>query len=146
MAKLIASRGSQWPLVAEFVFNFDDTMLDINGVLKDFKSFAASTVVDAIKLPVNAVIIGGEVVTETAITGSTAYNISVGDATSTTRYLGATDKKAAGRTALVPTGYVSNGENIRVTVAPTVADATLGKVSVRIQYVIRNRVNETQTH
>ena len=146
MAKLIASRGSQWPLVAEFVFNFDDTMLDINGVLKDFKSFAASTVVDAIKLPVNAVIIGGEVVTETAITGSTAYNISVGDATSTTRYLGATDKKAAGRTALVPTGYVSNGENIRVTVTPTVADATLGKVTVRIEYIIRNRVNETQTH
>jgi hypothetical protein len=146
MAKLIASRGSQWPLVAEFVFNFDDTMLDINGALKDFKSFAASTVVDTIKLPVNAVIISGEVVTETAITGSTAYNVSVGDATNTARYLGVTDKKAAGRTALVPTGYVSNGDQIRLTVTPTVADATLGKVSLRVMYVIRNRVNETQTH
>ena len=54
--------------------------------------------------------------------------------------------KAAGRTALVPTGYVGNGEQIRVTVAPTVAAATAGKVTVRVQYIVRNRVNETQTH
>ncbi len=145
MAKLIASRGSQWPLVAEFTFLFDDTMVDIAGVLKDFKT-VGSTVVDVIKLPVNAIVIGGEVVTETAITGATAYNVSVGDATTIARYLGITDKKAAGRTALVPTGYVSNGENLRITVSPTVADATLGKVTVRIEYIIRNRVNETQTH
>lgn len=145
MAKLIASRGAQYPLVAEFTFNFDDTMVDTAGVLKDFKT-VGSTVVDALNLPVGAIIIGGEVVTETAVSGSTAYNVSVGDSGSATRYLGATDRVAAGRTALVPTGYVSNGGNIRVTVAPTVAAATAGKVTVRVQYIVRNRVNETQTH
>ena len=145
MAKLIATRGQQYPLVAEFTFNFDDTMVDINGVVKDFKT-VGSTVVDAIKLPQGAVVIGGDVITESAATGSTAYNISVGDATSTTRYLSATDKTSAGRTALTLTGYVSNGEQIRVTVNPTVATATGGKFTVRVMYIVRNRVNEVQTH
>lgn len=145
MAKLIATRGQQYPLVAEFTFNFDDTMVDTSGAVKDFKT-VGSTVVDAIKLPQGAVVIGGDVVTESAATGSTAYNISVGDATSTTRYLSATDKTSAGRTALTLTGYVSNGEQIRVTVNPTVATATGGKFTVRVMYVVRNRVNEVQTH
>jgi len=145
MAKLIATRGQQYPLVAEFTFNFDDTMVDTSGAVKDFKT-VGSTVVDAIKLPQGAVVIGGDVVTESAATGSTAYNISVGDATSTTRYLSATDKTSAGRTALTLTGYVSNGEQIRVTVNPTVATATGGKFTVRVMYIVRNRVNEVQTH
>ena len=145
MSKLIATRGAQYPLVAEFTFNFDDTMVDVNGVLKDFKT-VGSTVVDAINLPTGAIVIGGEVVTETAVSGSTAYNVSVGDSVNATRYLSATDRVTAGRTALVPTGYVGNGEQIRVTVAPTVAAATAGKVTVRVQYIVRNRVNETQTH
>jgi len=145
MSKLIATRGQQYPLVAEFTFNFDDTMVDTSGALKDFKT-VGSTVVDAINLPPNAIVTGGEVVTETAITGSTAYNVSVGDSGSATRYLGATDRVAAGRTALVPTGYIGTGEQIRVTVAPTVAAATAGKVTVRVQYIVRNRVNETQTN
>lgn len=145
MSKLIATRGQQYPLVAEFTFNFDDTMVDTAGATKDFKT-VGSTVVDAINLPTGAIVIGGEVVTETAVGGSTAYNVSVGDSVSATRYLSATDRVAAGRTPLVPTGYVGNGEQIRVTVAPTVAAATAGKVTVRVQYIMRNRVNETQTH
>lgn len=145
MSKLIATRGQQYPLVAEFTFNFDDTMVDTAGVTKDFKT-VGSTVVDAINLPTGAIVTGGEVVTEKAVTGSTAYNVSVGDSGSATRYLGATDRVSAGRTALVPTGYVGNGEQIRVTVAPTVAAATAGKVTVRVQYIVRDRVNETQTH
>lgn len=145
MSKLIATRGQQYPLVAEFTFNFDDTMVDTAGVTKDFKT-VGSTVVDVINLPTGAIVTGGEVVTEKAVTGSTAYNVSVGDSGSATRYLGATDRVSAGRTALVPTGYVGNGEQIRVTVAPTVAAATAGKVTVRVQYIVRDRVNETQTH
>ena len=145
MSKLIATRGQQYPLVAEFTFNFDDTMVDTAGVTKDFKT-VGSTVVDVINLPTGAIVTGGEVVTEKAVTGSTAYNVSVGDSGSATRYLSATDRVSAGRTALVPTGYVGNGEQIRVTVAPTVAAATAGKVTVRVQYIVRDRVNETQTH
>lgn len=145
MAKIRTTRSSQYPLVATFTFNFDDTMVDVNGATKDFKT-VGSAVFDAIYLPTNAVVLGGEVVTETAAAGSTAYNISVGDSGNATRYLSATDRTAVGRTVLVPTGYVGAGENIRVTVNPTVAAATAGKFTVSVNYVIRGRANETQTH
>ena len=80
------------------------------------------------------------------MTGSTAYNVSVGDSGSATRYLGVTNRVTAGRTPLVPTGYVGDGENLRLTVAPTVADATAGKVTVRVQYIMRDRWSETVTN
>lgn len=142
MSVLKATRNAQYPLYAEFTFNFDDTMTDKDGATKDFKTVGTSIVADVINLPPYAVVVGGDVVTETAVAGSTAYNISVGDSGSATRYLGATDRVAAGRTALVPTGYVGAGENLRLTVAPTVAAATAGKVTVRVGYTIRNRANE----
>ena len=145
MAKLNPSRAAQTVLSAEFTFEFADTMKDVNGATKDFKT-VGSTVVDAINLPPRATIISGEVVTETAVTGSTAYNVSVGDSGSATRYLGVTNRLSAGRTPLVPTGYVGDGENLRLTVAPTVADATAGKVTVRVQYIMRDRWSETVTN
>lgn len=146
MAKKLAARGGQYPITTEFTIDVaNDTMKNVSGVDDDFK-VVGSHVFDAILLPTNAIVVGGEVVTETAVSGSTAYNVSVGDSVSATRYLGVTDKVAAGRTALVPTGFVGGGEQIRVTVAPTVADATAGKITVRVSYIIRNRVNEVQTH
>ena len=146
MAQKLATRGGQYPITAEFTFDVaNDTMKNTSGVDDNFK-VVGSHVFDAILLPTNAIVVGGEVVTETAVSGSTAYNVSVGDSGSATRYLGVTDKVAAGRTALVPTGFVGGGEQVRVTVAPTVADATAGKITVRVSYIIRNRVNETQTH
>lgn len=141
MAKLNATRGAQPVMLAEFTFNFDDTMENVSGALVDFKT-VGTVVVEPINLPNDAVVVGGEVITETAVTGSTAYNISVGDSVSATRYLGATNRVAAGRSALVPTGYRTGGLNIRVTVNPTVAAATAGKVTVRVQYVTAGRVTE----
>lgn len=105
-----------------------------------------SHVFDGIKLPTNAIVIGGAVVTEVAATGPTAVNVSVGDNGNATRYLGATDRVAAGRTSLVPTGFIGGGEDLRITVAPTVAPATAGKISVHVMYIIRNRMTESQTH
>ena len=146
MAQKLATRGGQYPITAEFTFDVaNDTMKNTSGVDDNFKA-VGSHVFDAILLPNNAIVVGGEVVTETAVSGSTAYNVSVGDSVSATRYLGVTDKVSAGRTALVPTGFVGGGEQVRVTVAPTVADATAGKITVRVSYIIRNRVNEVQTH
>ena len=101
MSAIKATRTAQYPLYAEFTFNFDDTMTDTAGATKDFKTVGTSIVADVINLPPYAVVVGGDVVTETAVAGSTAYNISVGDSGSATRYLGATDRVAAGRTALV---------------------------------------------
>lgn len=145
MPKVLATRGSQWPLTAEFVINLTDTVVNTAGA-EEAVGTVGPHVFDAIKLPSNAIVIGGAVTTEVAATGPTALNISVGDSVNATRYLGATDRAAAGRTALVPTGYVGNGEDLRVTIAPTVAAATAGRVSVHVQYIVRNRVNEVQTH
>lgn len=144
MALLKKTRSAQYSLWASFTWNFGDTMVDKDGATKDFKSFGAPFIGDVIPLPPGAVVIGGEVVTETAIATSTAYNISVGDSGLATRFLGITDRVAAGRTALVPTGFHGVGNDIRLTVTPTVADATAGKVTLRVNYVVDGRCNENQ--
>lgn len=142
MSKLIKARSAQTVLSAEFKFNWDDTMeLAGTGVETAFSTVAAHDV-DVIPLPRGAVIISGEVVTITAFGGATAVNVKVGDATSDNRYLGTTDKVAAGRTALVPTGFISTGEAVRLTVTPTVAACTSGAAVVRVQYVMADRVSE----
>jgi hypothetical protein len=144
MAKLIAARTAQYPLVAEFEFNFDDTMMNTSGVEADFgKVNTAATVFEVINVPEGAVIIGGEVVTETAFDAAT-YEIAVGDAAVANRYLAATDRKGVGRSALVPTGFRTEGRNLRITV--TAADVcTTGKGTVRIQYVLKDRAQEVCT-
>jgi len=146
MSVLKATRGAQYPLVAEFTWNFDDTMLNTSGVSDGFAS-VASHVFDVINLPVNAVLIGGDVTTETAVGTSATYAVSVGDSVSDVRYMSAVDKKTAARTALTLTGYVNTtGVPIRLTVAPTTSAATAGKLTLRVEYIIRNRVQEVQTH
>lgn len=140
MSKLFASRGSQNVQCAEFTFEYDDTMLDTSGALKDFgKTNTATSTFEVINLPPDAVVVGGDLITETAFDAAT-YNVSVGDADSATRYLGSTDKKGVGRTPLVPTGHRSNG-NLRITV--TAADAcTTGKATLRVLFITPNRVTE----
>lgn len=149
MATLIATRTAQRPLVAEFTFNFDDLMVPISGGTAiagssavDFgKTNIASTVFEVINLPRDSIVLGGEVVTETAF-DTAAYNVSVGDSGTADRYLAATDKKGTGRTALVPTGYRNaSGLNLRVTIANTDV-CTTGKMVVRVQYMIDGRAEE----
>jgi len=144
MSKLIAARTAQYPLAAEFEFNFDDTMKNTSGAEVDFgKTNTAATVFEVINVPEGAVIVGGEVVTDVAFDAAT-YTVAVGDAAVADRYLAATDKKGVGRTALVPTGFRTEGRNVRVTV--TAADAcTTGKATVRIQYVLKDRAQEVCT-
>lgn len=143
MAALKASRTAQYSLWATFSFTIGDTMTNASGNADEFAT-AAAHAFDVIPLPVGATVVGGEVVTDTAFTGSTAYNVIVGDSGSTNRYLTTTDKTSAGRTALVPTGYIGTGENIRLTVTPTVATATAGKITLRVNYTVANRANEVQ--
>ena len=146
MAQKLAARGGQYPITAEFTFDVaNDTMKNVSGADGNF-NVVGSHVFDAILLPTNAIVVGGEVVTETAVSGSTAYNVKVGDSVNDARYLASTDRVAAGRTSLVPTGFVGGGEDLRITVAPTVAPATAGKISVHVMYIIRNRMTEVQTH
>lgn len=143
MAKKIPSRSVQWPLVAEYTFNFDDTVENTSGAVVDFgKTNTAATSFVAIPLPVGAVVTGGDVTTEVAFDAAT-YNVTVGDSSVADRYLASTDKKGAGRTSLTLTGYRGVGENIVVGI--TAADVcTTGKMTVRVQYIVGGRSNEVQ--
>jgi len=141
MAALKAARTAQNVMEAEFVFSIGDTMTNTSAAADAFATVAAH-VFDVINLPVGAIIVGGSITTDTAFTGSSAYNVTVGDSGSASRYLGSTDKTSAATTALVPTGYIGVGENIRLTVTPTVAAATAGKVTLRVLYVVQFRANE----
>lgn len=144
MALLTSTRTTQYPLVAEFTFNFDDTMVPAaGGAALDFgaANLAATTVV-AIPLPPNAVVTGGSVDTSVAFDAVT-YNITVGDADSAARYLGTTDAKGVGSVALVPTGFRGTGQNVELTF--TAGDVcTTGSATVRVEYVIGGRSNEVQ--
>ena len=146
MSLLKAARTAQYPLMAEFTFNFDDTAVDtVAGTTKTFGSTSGQSMVfDALGLPPNANVIGGEIVVETAWATSTAATISVGDSGSATRYASAVDLKTAARTALTLTGFRGAGENIRLAVNATVANATAGKATVRVLYTVQNRSSEVQ--
>jgi hypothetical protein len=149
MAVLKATRSAQYPMVAEFTFNWDDTMLDTSAVSKDFNA-VGTPVFDVINLPLKAEVIGGDLVVETAWATSTLATASIGDADSATRYGSALDLKSAARTALTitipdadsaPSGSYA-GKNIRLTFNITAAAATAGKATVRVLYILRDRANE----
>lgn len=144
MAKLNKNRGLQYPLMAEFTFLLTDTFTMTDGVTRAFGAAGAATIADVIGLPPNATLVGGELVVETASNDSGTATVSVGDSGSATRYLAATNLKAAARTALVPTGYRGNGEDLRLTFANAGGGATAGKVTVRALYTVQGRTNEVQ--
>jgi hypothetical protein len=166
MAKLNASRTAQYPLVSEFVFNFNDYVIDSVDLVK--KTFGSSTaladpsgsvtgltaptglVFDAINLPQGATIVGGEVIVETAFVGIGAgATLSLGNAGNTTALVNAMDLDTAtadSRTALTLTApLVANaGTNLRLTTAGlTAAGATAGKVRVRVMFTVDGRAMET---
>jgi hypothetical protein len=161
--KLLASRTAQYPLDATFVFNWNNWVTDsVDLTAKTLGStVAASTdpaqvgltgpvantiTFDCIPLPVGAVIVGGDVVVETAYAGATAATLSLGIAGSLTALANAVDIKTAARTALtLTTPLVANaGQNIRATIAYTVANATAGKVRVNLSYLVDGRAQEVQ--
>lgn len=146
MALKKATRSAQKVMSAEFVVNFDDTMVDVNGATKTFGSvYTDAGTFEVINLPQGAVIIGGDLIVETQGAGPTVYTMSVGNSGSATAYLAATSllSSSGTRTALTGLGLGSNdGKNVRVTIASTVANATAGKFRVRVEYVIDGRAEE----
>lgn len=146
MALLKSSRSAQWPLVQEFVLNFDDTMVDIGGTTRGAAlALLSNADLRAFPMPPGAVLIGGEIVVETAFVGPTAATISVGDTNSATRHASAVDLKTAARTALTLTGYRNaTGDDILIRLNTTVAVASAGKVTVRVMYTVAGRSCEVQ--
>lgn len=166
MAKLNASRSAQYPLYQDFTFNYNDWAVDsVDGTKKTFGSTAAladpastvagltagtGIVLDCIPLPLGAVVVGGEVVIETAFVGIGAgATLIVGIAGDTACYLASLDLDAAlvnARSALLLTKALASngGANVRMTTAGLTATATAGKVRIRVMYTVDNRTNESQ--
>lgn len=141
MALLRKNRTLQYPLSAEFRFTVADTMPNVSGVTVGMNTDNAF---DVIGLPPNAIVTGGEVIVEVASNDAGTHTIAVGDSASATRYLTATNIKATGRTALVPTGLRGVGNDLRITLDGTPGSATAGTVTVRVEYVVTGRANEVQ--
>ena len=142
MAQLKAARTAQYVMEAEFTFNFSDTMVNTAGNTVDFGKTnlgGAAGKFDIINLPENCVVLGGEVITETAF-DTAGFDVTIGDAGSENRYLSSADLKGAGRQALTPTGAY-NASNLRMTFSSDDA-CTTGKMTVRVQYVQPGRANE----
>lgn len=161
--KKLATRGAQYPLFAEFVFNFNDWVIDsVDGVKKTFGSTVANSVdptepgltagtgvvFDCLPMPLGAVIVGGEMIVETAFAGIGAgATIQLGVAGDTASLLASTDLDAAAagsRSALLLTKPLvcNGGQNVRLTTAGLTATATAGKVRIRVQYTIDGRAQE----
>ena len=144
MSLLTASRTAQSPLVADFTFGHDDTMVNTSGATVDFglTNLAATTVM-IIPLPPGATVTGGAVST-TEIFDSATVAITVGDASVADRYLTVADISGVSTNALVPTGYVhETGENIELVF--TVADVcTTGTATVSVEYTVADRSCEVQ--
>ena len=162
--KLIAARTAQRVLMSEFVWNYNDWATDsVDGVKKTFGSTAlladpsssvagltagTGIVLDAINLPKGAVIVGGEVIVETAYVGIGAgATLTVGVAGAAANLLASYDIDAAvanARSALLLTSALAfvDGANVRLTLAGMTATATAGKVRIRVQYTMDGRADE----
>ena len=164
MGKLIAARTAQTVLEADFAFSWNNWVIDsVDGTKKTLGSTVAlstdpnetaltgpvanTVTFDCIPLPVGAVLVGGELIIETAYAGSTAATITLGIAGSLTTVLGSTSLMASAntRTALLLTSALQHnaaGVNVRATIAYTVANATAGKARVRLLYTVDGRATE----
>lgn len=96
----------------------------------------------AMKLPVNAVIHSGRLITTEAWNSTTSDVMDVGDVTSATRYLTDGNIRAlAANVPLVPTGFVTTATQPNLTVTWTSGGGTptTGKVRLEVQYFIKGR-------
>ena len=103
-----------------------------------------AAVYDALDLPANAIVSGGDLVVTTAWNSTTA-TLSVGDASSATRYTPAVDLKTAGRTALTLTGFThTNTEKVLKGTNAITGTATAGAARLTVQYYVKGRTTFAQ--
>lgn len=114
----------------------------ITGILEiNFADLAGlSGVQDAISVPANAIVTGGDIVVVTPWTTTGTATLSLGDAGSATRYASAVNLKAAARTALTLTGYKHTVEEfLLATPALADEDADAGDARITLTYVVLGR-------
>lgn len=128
--------GRQWPLKAKVDFTYEDFG---DGAV------TATSIFEMLDLPQNAIITGGLLVVTTAFNSTGAATIAIGDGGSANRYLGDTNLKAAGATALVPTGYVyPNNDTLDADVAIATDAATAGAGFLVVEYIVAGRAHVTE--
>ena len=158
-----ATRSAQWPLYAEFVFNFNDWVVDsVAGTKKTFGSTVANSVdpgepgltagtgvvFDCINMPKGASIIGITAQVETAFAGvGAAATLSLGIEGSATAVVNAADLDAATSGAQLTVAAINpllcnSGQSLRLTTAGLTATATAGKVRIRVGYTVDDKANE----
>ncbi len=117
-------------------------MLEVN--FNDVTTYG--TAEDAIDVPANAIVVGGDVTVVTAWNSATTATLDLGDATDDDRYTGtAVDLKTLGRTALTLTGYKHTVEEmLKALISQTGAAATAGKARITVQYVVEGRAAFSQ--
>ena len=98
----------------------------------------------AIPLRSGAIVVGGDVIVETAYNTTSTATVSLGDSGSATRYASAVNIKTAAITALTRPALRSTGDTLRLTLALADTAATQGKVTVTVTYLVEGRSNETQ--
>jgi hypothetical protein len=159
MPKLYAARGAQRVKVSEFVFSYNDTMLNTSGALKTLGSvYTDAGTFEIIKLPPGAIISHGEVVVLT--TGTVAsgdYTLAVGNSTTGDLYLAATTLVATAgtkypftmniitgnTTSVVSAIGAKTGLNVQMTYVNSAANATTGKWAVRVYWTLEGKIDET---
>ena len=102
---------------------------------------------NVMKLPVNAVIYGGQLITTEAWNSTTSDVLDVGDVTTPARYLTDGNIRALNaRVALVPTGFTvtSTQPNLSVTWTSGGGVPTTGKVRLEVAYYVIGRAGFTQ--
>lgn len=166
MAKKFASRTAQWPLVQEFVFNYNDWAVDsVSGVKKTFCAAVSNSqdpvtgetisgltagtdlVFDAIPMPLGAVISSVSLIVDTAFNGTGTDTVAIATTNSSpVTILAATSLETAAQTDVTITKAIAmacnGGDNIRLTFANGGADASAGKARVRVTYTIEGKANE----
>ncbi len=98
--------------------------------------------VSCIDMPVGAVIVGGQIITDTAFNAGATDTLSLGDASSATRYLSASSIHATGKADLVVTGLEMGAttNTLKITwTGGTPASLTTGAARLIISYVVKGR-------
>jgi len=106
-----------------------------------FGDLTSGSNVAAIDMPVNAIVVGGDLVVTTAFNSATSDALIVGDVTTTNRYLASTSIAATGRTALTLTGFTVTATQpaVRVTWTGVGAAPTAGAFRLRVDYIVKGR-------
>lgn len=113
-----------------------------NFALADLTTNVASAVL--IDMPPNSVILSGQLITTEAWNSTTTDVVDVGDATSATRYLTDGNIRALGaRVPLVPTGFISTGEGLKLTWTSGGGSPTTGKCRLEVLYYTIGKADST---